>query len=130
MTAAQPDSPAAVSYLDRLNPAQRRAVVSVRDTGVGIDPAVLPRVFEAYTQADRSLERSRGGLGVGLALVKGLVELPDGHGLPLHVIEEAGATPSAWTVKLLPVPVTPAPFTAATEPVWVVDERLPPLRHL
>lgn len=55
-----------------------RAVVRVRDTGVGIAPEVLPRVFELFTQVDRSLNRSQGGLGVGLALVRRFVELHAG----------------------------------------------------
>ncbi|MGK4006124.1 PAS domain S-box protein [Sorangium sp. So ce1036] len=54
------------------------AVIRVRDTGIGMDPAMLTRVFEPFSQADRSLERSRGGLGLGLSLVKGLVELHGG----------------------------------------------------
>ncbi|XXX71914.1 PAS domain S-box protein [Sorangium sp. So ce134] len=54
------------------------AVVRVRDTGVGMDPATLARLFEPFSQADRSLDRSRGGLGLGLALVKGLVGLHGG----------------------------------------------------
>jgi signal transduction histidine kinase/ActR/RegA family two-component response regulator/PAS domain-containing protein len=55
------------------------AVVSVRDTGMGIEPEVLTWLFEPFTQADRSVERSRGGLGLGLALVKGIVELHGGN---------------------------------------------------
>jgi signal transduction histidine kinase len=55
-----------------------RAVVRVRDTGVGIAPEVLPRIFELFTQVDRSLNRSQGGLGVGLALVRRFVELHAG----------------------------------------------------
>jgi signal transduction histidine kinase len=55
-----------------------RAVVTVRDTGVGIAPEVLPRIFELFTQVDRSLNRSQGGLGVGLALVRRFVELHSG----------------------------------------------------
>ncbi|HTE20062.1 MAG TPA: PAS domain S-box protein [Armatimonadota bacterium] len=55
------------------------AVVRVRDTGIGIDPSVLTRLFEPFTQADSSLDRARGGLGLGLALVKGLVEMHGGE---------------------------------------------------
>jgi PAS domain S-box-containing protein len=56
-----------------------RAVLAVRDTGAGIDPELLPRLFDVFSQADRSLDRARGGLGLGLALVKGLVELHGGE---------------------------------------------------
>ena len=54
------------------------AVVRVRDNGVGLAPEMLPRVFELFTQADRSLDRSQGGLGIGLTMVRRLVELHDG----------------------------------------------------
>jgi two-component system CheB/CheR fusion protein len=54
------------------------AVVRVKDNGVGIPPQLLPRVFDLFTQADDSLDRSRGGLGIGLSLVRGLVERHDG----------------------------------------------------
>jgi PAS domain S-box-containing protein len=54
------------------------AVIRVRDTGAGISADVLPRLFQPFTQADNTLDRSRGGLGLGLALVKGLVELHGG----------------------------------------------------
>jgi len=50
----------------------------VRDNGIGIAADQLPRIFEMFTQLDRSLERSRSGLGIGLTLVKSLVELHDG----------------------------------------------------
>jgi signal transduction histidine kinase len=56
----------------------RRAVASVTDTGIGIEQGMLDKVFETFAQADRSIDRSRGGLGLGLALVKGLVELHGG----------------------------------------------------
>src|ERR1700752_1169798 len=49
------------------------AVLSVRDTGVGIASEMLPRIFDLFTQADQSLDRSQGGLGIGLTLVQSLV---------------------------------------------------------
>ena len=55
-----------------------RAVLRVRDSGVGIDAEMLPHIFELFTQAEWSKERSQGGLGVGLALVRRLVELHHG----------------------------------------------------
>ena len=53
-------------------------VVRVRDDGIGIPGDMLPRVFEMFTQVDRSLERSQGGLGIGLTLVRRLVDMHDG----------------------------------------------------
>jgi PAS domain S-box-containing protein len=55
------------------------AVFAVRDTGIGIDPRMLDRVFELFAQVDQSPARSRGGLGVGLTLVRRLVEMHGGH---------------------------------------------------
>jgi signal transduction histidine kinase/ActR/RegA family two-component response regulator len=62
----------------RIHRAEGQAAVTVRDTGVGIAWDVLPHIFDTLTQADATLERSQGGLGLGLALVKGLVELHGG----------------------------------------------------
>ncbi len=53
-------------------------VIEVQDTGLGIPPGMLDQVFELFTQVDRSLDRADGGLGIGLTLVKRLVELHDG----------------------------------------------------
>jgi signal transduction histidine kinase/ActR/RegA family two-component response regulator len=72
-------------------------VVAVKDTGIGIDTAVLPKVFEAYTQADDSLHRTRGGMGLGLALVKGVVEL---HGGTVTAASDGRGTGSVFTVTL------------------------------
>ena len=55
------------------------AVVIVRDNGIGIDSALLPHVFELFTQGERALDRSQGGLGVGLTVVQRLVELHQGR---------------------------------------------------
>jgi signal transduction histidine kinase len=59
-------------------PAGDRVSVTVRDTGVGIAPEVMPVLFALFTQVDRSLNRSQGGLGIGLALVRRLVEMHEG----------------------------------------------------
>src|SRR5262249_7189594 len=55
------------------------AALRVRDTGAGLAPDMLPRVFELFTQADQSPARSQGGLGVGLTLVRALVEMHGGY---------------------------------------------------
>ena len=53
-------------------------IVSVKDNGIGIVAEMLPRIFEIFSQAKPALVRSQGGLGIGLSLVKGLVELHGG----------------------------------------------------
>ena len=55
-----------------------QAVITVQDSGIGIPPELLPRVFDMFAQVDRTLDRSQGGLGIGLALVKRLVEMHGG----------------------------------------------------
>src|SRR5262249_18410610 len=76
---------------------RRQAVLSVRDTGVGIAADLLPRLFDAFAQADRSLDRSQGGLGLGLTLVKGLVEL---HGGEVHAASAGPGHGAEFTVRL------------------------------
>jgi PAS domain S-box-containing protein len=80
-----------------LTRADGRAVLQVADTGLGIDPETLKRLFEPFAQADRSLDRSRGGLGLGLALVKGMVEL---HGGEVSAHSDGPGKGSRFTVKL------------------------------
>jgi signal transduction histidine kinase len=60
-------------------PDENQVVVGVRDTGIGIAPDVLAHIFEPFAQGEHDVERRRGGLGLGLALVKGLVELHGGR---------------------------------------------------
>jgi two-component system CheB/CheR fusion protein len=79
------------------------AVVSVRDNGIGIPGDMLARVFDMFTQVDRSLERSQGGLAIGLTLVRRLVEMHDGS------IEARSNGPDQGSefVVRLPLPVQP-----------------------
>ncbi len=72
-------TPAGGSVTVELRAESDIAVLSVRDTGIGMEPQMLERVFETFSQADSSLDRSRGGLGLGLSLVRGLVELHGGN---------------------------------------------------
>ncbi len=105
------------------------AVVRVRDTGAGIPGDVLPHVFDLFRQADRTLDRSQGGLGVGLTLVLQLVEL---HGGRVEAHSEGPGRGSEFVVRLpLPAelpPVAPsaaaaaAPAAAAARRVLVVDD--------
>jgi signal transduction histidine kinase len=73
------------------------AVLTVSDTGIGIEPEMLARIFDVFAQADRSLDRSRGGLGLGLALVKGLVEL---HGGDVWARSEGPERGAEFNVRL------------------------------
>lgn len=72
-------------------------VISVRDNGVGIPPAMLPQLFEMFTQIDRSLERSQGGLGIGLSIVKRLVEM---HGGTVEARSDGHEQGSEFLVRL------------------------------
>jgi PAS domain S-box-containing protein len=88
------------------------AVLRVRDTGVGISPEILPRIFDLFTQAERSLDRSQGGLGIGLALVQRLVEM---HGGTVTASSALGQG-SEFVVRLPVVPAPePQPFSPPTE---------------
>jgi len=71
----------------------------VRDNGVGIAPELLPRVFDLFSQADQTIERSQGGLGVGLALVHRIVELHEGR------VEAFSAGPGAGSEFVVRLPV-------------------------
>ncbi|MGH8496992.1 MAG: PAS domain-containing protein [Gammaproteobacteria bacterium] len=75
------------------------AVVRVQDTGIGIPRAMLPHIFEMFRQVDTSQERSQGGLGIGLTLVKNLVEM---HGGTV-VVDSAGAGRGSEFVVRLPI---------------------------
>lgn len=85
-----------------------RAALRVRDDGEGIEADVLPLLFQPFWQARQTLERARGGLGLGLALVKGLVEL---HGGTVEAASEGAGRGAEFTVRLplSSAPARPAP---------------------
>lgn len=85
------------------------AVISVKDTGVGIPSDALPRVFEMFTQAELSSDRAQGGLGVGLALVEHLVRL---HGGTVTASSAGSGKGSQFLVRL---PVFHAPKASSVE---------------
>lgn len=104
-------------------------VIRVRDNGVGISRELLPRIFDLFTQAERSLDRSQGGLGIGLALVQRLTNL---HGGTVEALSDIGQG-SEFVVRL-PVLATEAPIERMVNPevplparslrVLVVDDNL------
>ena len=73
------------------------AVISVSDNGIGISRELLPRIFDLFVQSDRSLDRSEGGLGIGLSLVKDLVEM---HGGTVTATSEGIGKGSEFVVRL------------------------------
>jgi len=82
-----------------LQPEGNEVALRVRDTGVGIAPELLPRIFDLFTQADRTPDRSQGGLGIGLSLTQRLVELHGGE-IEAH---SAGLGQSSEFIVRLPV---------------------------
>jgi len=105
-----------------------QVVIRVRDDGIGIAAEQLPRLFEMFTQVDTSMERSRDGLGIGLTLVKTLVEM---HGGTVEVHSDGLGRGSEFTVRLPTSDETlkppPQPTVSETVPtlgrrVLVVDD--------
>jgi CheY-like chemotaxis protein len=78
-------------------PNQPTAVLKVRDTGIGMDESTLGRLFDPFSRASRAFDRSRGGLGLGLTLVKGFIEM---HGGEVSASSKGPGTGSELTVQL------------------------------
>jgi signal transduction histidine kinase len=105
-------------------PEQGQAVISVRDTGVGIPSEMLPKIFDMFAQLDGSMRRAQGGLGIGLTLAKTLVEM---HGGVIEAKSDGPGRGSEFTVRLPLVAAAPrgtAPRSEAAEfaSVLVVDD--------
>lgn len=108
-----------------------QAVVRVKDNGIGIPSEKLATIFDLFTQADRSLEKSQGGLGVGLTIVRRLVEM---HGGSVEAYSEGRGKGSEFVIRLpivLSVVQEPPPTDAAEKPatparrrVLVVDDNV------
>lgn len=104
------------------------ACLSVSDTGIGIPAGMLPHVFELFTQVDRTFDRSQGGLGIGLALVRQLIAMHGGSVESFSAGENQGTTivarlPAAPGVPAAAPSAGPTPDTAeASGRVLVVDD--------
>jgi PAS domain S-box-containing protein len=93
---------------------EHEIVIDVRDNGVGIEPALLRRVFDLWVQGYQGIERSRGGLGIGLTLVRTLVEL---HGGKIEARSDGPGQGSSFRVRLPRAEARPADAPAiATRP--------------
>jgi CheY-like chemotaxis protein/two-component sensor histidine kinase len=100
------------------------AVVSVHDTGIGIPPHMLPKVFDLFTQDDRTLDRAEGGIGIGLTLVRSLVEL---HGGSVLATSAGPGRGSEFVVHLPALPYDPSRKDAdkvADQSPWAPPRRV------
>ena len=108
-------------------------LVRIRDTGIGIAPELQPRIFDLFVQGDRSLARSQGGLGIGLTLVKRLVEMHEGditvasaglgHGSEFTV-QLPALTQERASTEIDPSSSNQRPSVAARKRVLVVDDNV------
>jgi signal transduction histidine kinase len=105
----------------RARPEGKDAVLEVQDNGMGIAPALLPRIFELFTQGERTIDRSQGGLGLGLSLVRRLAEM---HGGSIRAASEGSGRGATFTVRV-PLAATPPRAEPAREPASAEKEEKP-----
>jgi signal transduction histidine kinase/DNA-binding response OmpR family regulator len=92
-----------------------QAVITISDTGIGIETKMLPFIFDVFRQAEQGLDRARGGLGLGLALVKGLIKL---HGGEVQAFSKGPGQGAEFTIRLPVVSVEAAALSVVeTTPV-------------
>src|SRR5262249_44918760 len=113
----------------RLRYYDEQAEIEVADTGIGIEPEFLPHVFDRFRQADGSITRKHGGLGLGLAIVQSLVEM---HGGTVEVESEGEGKGATFRIRLpLPDEIPyEAPPMAAASPDIAMPESAPKLSGL
>ena len=102
------------------------AVCSIADTGIGLRPAEIDRIFDLFVQVNPSFDRARGGLGVGLTIVRGLVDLHGGH---VSVTSDGPGRGTRFTVRLplatrglAPAPVAANGVASSPQKVLVVED--------
>lgn len=103
-----------------LRQADGMAVLEIEDNGIGISPEMLPRIFELFTQAERALDRSQGGLGIGLSVVHRLIKMHDGS---ITATSEGLGHGSTFQISL---PLIEPPRPLVSEKTWspVVPKRV------
>ncbi|MGH8199890.1 MAG: ATP-binding response regulator [Steroidobacteraceae bacterium] len=111
----------------RTGAAGDNVVIEVCDSGTGISANLLPRVFDLFVQSERTLDRSQGGLSVGLAIVKRLVEMHHGE---VHAGSEGPGRGSAFEIRLpritrpMPAAADEKPFKAEPRRILIVDDNV------
>jgi signal transduction histidine kinase/CheY-like chemotaxis protein len=101
------------------------AIIEISDNGIGIEPELLPHIFELFVQGDRSLDRTEGGLGIGLAVCRQLLEM---HGGSISAASAGGGRGSTFTIRLPLIQDAPATLVesrshgAAAQKVLIVDD--------
>jgi len=101
------------------------AILRVTDSGIGIDPAMLPRVFELFAQAEQPMDRSVGGLGIGLTLSRRLIEM---HGGTVTATSKGPGRGAEFTVRLpvevggIPAPVAAVHSTERRRTIMIVED--------
>jgi PAS domain S-box-containing protein len=110
-----------------MRPDGSEAVIEIADNGIGIPPELLPKIFDLFVQNDRTLDRSQGGLGIGLSVVKRLIEMHDGHVSARSAGVGQGST---FEIRLPRIEQAetrrfgPEPFKGPSRRVLVVDDNV------